>query len=249
MEIFASGAVGCGDVTVKLATAGRICVITDKAHPDAHLVNYPHVCQGLWYPGTATKAAASSYRWYRDSFGGEYNVLNEEAQKIPLGAEGLIFHPYLNGELTPYGDPKLSGSFTGLRSTHTKAHFTRAVLEGVALSLLDSKKYLEEIGISLNDEATLIGGGAKGELWSKITADTLGMRLKITKSSDSSLGSAMLAGVAVGVFESPSVAVQKCVKQSRIVEPCPENTAKYNELYKKYKAIASALQPIYDEFG
>jgi ribulose kinase len=75
------------------------------------------------------------------------------------------------------------------------------------------------------------------------------MRLKITKSSDSSLGSAMLAGVAVGVFESPSVAVQKCVKQSRIVEPCPENTAKYNELYKKYKAIASALQPIYDEFG
>ena len=65
MEVFASGAVEPGDVTVKLATAGRICVITDKPYPHRHLVNYSHIAEGLWYPGTATKAAASSYRWYR----------------------------------------------------------------------------------------------------------------------------------------------------------------------------------------
>ncbi|MGN0173150.1 MAG: xylulokinase, partial [Acutalibacteraceae bacterium] len=150
MEVFASGAVSKGDVTVKLATAGRICVITDKPYPDRHLVNYSHIADGLWYPGTATKAAASSYRWYRDTFGGEYKLLDNDAEKIPIGCEGLVFHPYINGELTPYADPMLCGSFTGVRATHTKAHFTRAVLEGVSLSLLDSKKYLDTLDIKYN---------------------------------------------------------------------------------------------------
>ena len=169
MEVFASGAVKKGDVTVKLATAGRICVITDRAYPDRHLVNYSHVAEGLWYPGTATKAAASSYRWYRDTFGGDYKELDAAAAEVALGAEGLIFHPYLNGELTPYADPMLCGSFTGVRATHTRAHFTRAVLEGVSLSLLDSKRYLDSLAIPHNEEGTLIGGGAKGTLWSQIT--------------------------------------------------------------------------------
>ena len=156
----------------------------------------------------------------------------------------MIFHPYLNGELTPYGDPTLSGSFTGVRTTHTKAHFTRAVLEGVSLSLLDSKRYLDSLNIEYNSEATLIGGGAKGELWSQITSDVLGMTLHITESSDSSLGSAMLAGVAIGVFNSPEDAVAKCVKQKRTVVPNPENTARYAEIFEKYKRIADALRGI-----
>ncbi|MBR2466721.1 MAG: xylulokinase [Clostridia bacterium] len=247
MEIFASGAVEQGDMTVKLATAGRICVITEKAYPDRHLVNYSHVSEGLWYPGTATKAAAASYRWYRDTFGGDYRELDSDAQKIPVGADGLFFHPYLLGELTPYADPTLKASFTGAGAEHTKAHFTRAVLEGVAFSLLDCKIYLDSLNIPHKDSAVLIGGGAKGKLWRKIVADALGITLRTTESSDSSLGSAMLAGVATGIFESPSDAVRKCVKPKDTVYPDPENTAKYRELYKTYKEIHDALAPIYNK--
>lgn len=247
MEVFASGAVSEGDVTVKLATAGRICVITDKPYPDKHLVNYSHIAKGLWYPGTATKAAASSYRWYRDTFGGDYKELDYDASSVDIGADGLIFHPYINGELTPYADPMLCGSFTGVRMSHTKAHFTRAVLEGVSLSLLDSKIYLDSLGMKYKDAATLIGGGAKGTLWSQMTADMLGITLRITESSDSSLGSAMLAGIAAGVFKDAKDAVSKCVKEIRTVVPNPENTVKYREIYKNYKKIADALLPIYRE--
>lgn len=247
MEVFASGAASVGDVTVKLATAGRICVITDAPHPDRHLVNYSHVVDGLWYPGTATKAAASSYRWYRDTFGGEYRELDAGAESIPVGCEGLMYHPYINGELTPYADPELCGSFTGMRATHTRAHFTRAVLEGVSLSLLDNKLYLDGLGIPYNGVATVIGGGAKGRLWRQITADALGIALKTTESSDSSLGSAMLAGVAVGIFESPRRAIECCVKQKDITYPNPENTARYRKLFEKYKKIHDALAPIYRE--
>ena len=247
MEVFASGAVQKGDVTVKLATAGRICVITDKPYPDRHLVNYSHIAKGLWYPGTATKSCAASYRWYRDTFGGEYKELDAGAQDIPIGCNGLIFHPYLNGELTPYADPMLCGSFTGVRATHTKDHFTRAVLEGVAYSLLDSKLYLDSLGIPYNTVATAIGGGTRGKLWRQMIADTLGIALKTTESSDSSLGSAMLAGIAVGVFENPLDAVEKCVKEVDVTYPNPENTEKYRKVFEEYKKIHDALAPIYQE--
>lgn len=245
MEVFASGAVNPGDVTVKLATAGRICVITDKPHPNQYLVNYSHVVEGLWYPGTGTKAAASSYRWYRDTFGGDYAELNVGAKKIPVGSEGLRYHPYINGELTPYADPDLCGSFIGIRATHTKAHFTRSVLEGVSLSLLHSKKTLEELGISLAGRATIIGGGAKGELWRQVTADCLGMELVKTVSSDSSLGSAMLAGVAMGVFASPQDAVKACIKAESITKPITENTKQYEKIFEEYVAVHDALALIY----
>lgn len=247
MEVFASGAVSKGQMTVKLATAGRICVITDKAYPHKYLINYAHIADGLWYPGTATKAAASSYRWYRDTFGGEYKELDGGAAEVNLGADGLVFHPYINGELTPYADPMLCGSFIGIRAEHTKAHFTRAVLEGVSFSLLDNMKALAELGIPHDDFATLIGGGAKGKLWRQITADMLGITLKTTESSDSSFGSAMLAGIAVGVFKDAVDAANKCVKVNNIVEPNMENHAKYEQLFKTYKQVHDALAPIYSE--
>lgn len=247
MEVFASGAVSKGDVTVKLATAGRICVITDKPYPDRHLVNYSHIADGLWYPGTATKSCAASYRWYRDTFGGEYKELDMGAAELPIGCDGLIFHPYLNGELTPYADPMLCGSFTGVRATHTKAHFTRAVLEGVAYSLLDSKLYLDCLNIPYNTVATAIGGGTKGKLWRQMIADALGIALKTTESSDSSFGSAMLAGIAVGVFKDAKDAVEKCVKEVDITYPNPENTEKYRKVFETYKKIHDVLAPIYSE--
>ena len=247
MEVFASGATEKGDVTVKLATAGRICVITDKPYPDRHLVNYSHIVDGLWYSGTATKSCASSYRWYRDTFGGDYKGLDNNAQKVPVGCDGLVFHPYLNGELTPYADPMLCGSFTGVRATHTKAHFTRAVLEGVAYSLLDSKLYLDSLNIPYNTVATAIGGGTRGKLWRQMIADVLGIALKTTENSDSSLGSAMLAGIAVGVFKDASDATKKCVKGKDITYPNSENIEKYRKVFERYKKIHDALTPIYQE--
>ena len=246
MEVLASGAVKKGDMTVKLATAGRICVITDRAYPDKQLVCYPHAESGLWYPGTATKAAASALRWYRDSFGGSYGDIDSAAAAVPVGCDGVMFHPYLNGELTPYADPALCGSFIGVRSTHTKAHFDRAVLEGVALSLLDCYRYLAGLSIPHGEAATLIGGGAKSRLWGQIVSDCLGITLTVTENSDSSFGSAMLAGIAAGMFDGFDDAVKKCVRTVGTITPSKENTKLYAALYEKYRRVHDALAPIYD---
>ncbi len=246
MEVFASGAVKKGQMTLKLATAGRICLIADKPYPHKNLINYSHIADGLYYPGTATKACASSLRWYRDTFGGTYAELDEGAEKISIGADGLVFHPYLNGELTPYANPRLCADFIGVRASHTKAHFTRAVLEGVAMSMLDCKKALEELNIPHEDSAVIIGGGGQSPLWRQIVSDALGMSFIQKKYSDSSLGSAMLAGVAIGIFSSFEDASEKCNEIISETHPNAENTKKYAELFKKYKAVQRALEPIYN---
>ena len=246
MEVYASGAVAVGQATVKLATAGRICPITDHPVVDPRLVTYRHVVKGLWYPGTATKACAACNRWYRDTFGGNYEEMSAAAAKIGRGCEGLFFHPYLQGEITPYLDDRLRASFTGAAGFHTKAHFNRAVLEGVAYSMKDCFETLKGLGIA-PAEAVAIGGGAKAPLWRQILADMLNVPLRTVENVDSSLGSAMLAGVATGIFADHQDAVSRCVRVTGVTEPDPEGVDFYQARFPLYKQIQAALAPIYHQ--
>lgn len=244
MEVYAAGANSLGEATVKLATAGRICSITDHAVVDPCLVTYRHVVDGLWYPGTATKSCAASNRWYRDTFGGDFGEMSDAAATVARGSDGLFFHPYLQGEITPYRDDKLRASFVGATGHHTKAHFNRAVLEGISYSMKDCYATLSTLGIAPSS-AVLIGGGAKAPLWRQIVADMLGIPLRTVENVDSSLGSAMLAGVATGVFASHQEAAEKCIRLKDETLPNPEGIAYYEEHFTLYKQIQAALAPIY----
>ena len=245
MEVYASGAVSEGTATVKLATAGRICPITTHAIPSHQFFNYKHVIPGMWYPGTGTRSCAASYRWYRDVLGGsDYETLNHGAEIVPAGSEGLVYLPFLQGEMTPYYDDTLCASFTGVRSYHTKGHFTRAVLEGVSYSMRDCMQEIKAQNININ-QFRLIGGGAKGRLWRQILADVLATPLTCTMDNDSSLGSAMLAGVSSGMFGSFEESVEKCVVVADKVHPIEENIAIYDRGFAAYKALVSALSEVY----
>ncbi len=246
MEVYAAGAIAPGQATVKLATAGRICAVTERAVVDPCLVTYRHVIDGLWYPGTATKSCAASNRWYRDTFGGDYAQMSGAAASVARGSDGLFFHPYLQGEITPYRDDRLRASFVGATGHHTKAHFNRAVLEGIAYSMKDCYQELKRLSIAPR-EAVLIGGGAKAPLWRQIMADMLGIPLRTVSDVDSSLGSAMLAGVAAGVFADHRDAAARCVRIQDEIAPDPEGVAYYERGFGLYRQIQAALAPIYHQ--
>ena len=247
MEVFAAGGVKAGDMTLKLATAGRICVVSDMYYADKNIINYSHLKENMYYPGSATKSCAASLRWFRDTFGGSFEEFSEMAENIPVGCDGLIFHPYLMGELTPHANPLLRGSFIGVSAGHTKAHFARAVMEGVAMSLLDGKTYLESKGIRTGSFAYVIGGGAKSKVWRQIVADTLGLTLVQTENNDSSFGSAMCAGIAAGFFEDFDEARLACQKVIGETKPILENIEKYAKIFAKYKKISKFLTELSDE--
>ena len=148
--------------------------------------------------------------------------------------------------MTPYYDDKLRASFVGAGMHHTKGHFTRAVMEGISYSMRDC---LEEIKAQKIDvrEYRIIGGGAKGKLWRQILADVLATPLTSTVDNDSSLGSAMLAGVATGVFADFTDSVEKCVTVADVVTPIPENVDIYEKGFKDYRTIQKALAEVYHD--
>ena len=148
--------------------------------------------------------------------------------------------------MTPYYDDKLRASFTGVGMHHGKGHFTRAVMEGISYSMRDCLEEIRAQNIKV-DEYRIIGGGAKGKLWRQILADVLATPLTSTVDNDSSLGSAMLAGVATGIFADFQESVDKCVAVADVVTPIPENVEIYDKGFKSYRAIQKALAEVYHE--
>ena len=259
-EDFSAGATKVGQIIVKLATAGNVNVVADIPNPHSKTFTYPYSIEGLWYTVTATNSCASAYRWLRDSLycgdkaacekNGEevYRLMDEEASSVPLGARGLIFHPYLLGERCPYFNPKARGDFFGLSMVHSRPHFARALLEGVAFSLYDCLQVLADFNRNLEDIA-IIGGGAKSPLWSQIICDVFGLEVKFPRNAESSYGGALLAGVGAGVFQSEYEAAEKCIKMNKTYVPNMENHEKYLKYYKIYKEIADASFPIWENIA
>jgi xylulokinase len=260
VEDYAAGAIRPGQMIVKLATAGNVNVMTAAAHPHPRTLTYSHVIPGLWYTVVATNTAASAERWFRDGFcqseveraaaGGVsvYDLLHESAKQIPAGAEGLFFHPYLLGERAPYWDPNLRGSFVGATMRHGKAHFVRALLEGVAYSLRDCFRTIVDLQLPV-DEVRLIGGGAKSDLWAQIVADIFGRPMVRPAGSDASFGAALLAGVGVGRFGDTAEAVERCVRVRDVIEPDAANQERYERWFPFYCAIHDALAGIYTDLS
>lgn len=253
MELLAAGAIKAGDTTIKLATAGRICVVSPKKVVSPLLVTYKHLIDGLWYPGSATKSCAASLRWFRDTFSHDpkdpnaYRKIDTLATTVPAGSDGLLFHPFLQGEITPYLDGALRASFFGISSSHSYAHFCRSVLEGVAFSLREGLDSVRSLGLLPSEPLRIIGGGSRSSLWTQIVSDVLQVRLVKVESDDSSIGSAMHAGVVTGVFDSYVDATEKCTIMGEEIIPDESVSEEYEKSYAVYKSIVKALQPIYQE--
>ena len=256
VEDYGAGAIEPNDCIIKLATAGNVNVMTSEAHTSPTTLTYSHVIDGMWYSVAATNAAALCLRWFRDAFCGEEKLRAEQtgervfklvdalAEKSPVGANGVMFHPYLQGERSPYWDADLRSSFTGVSISSNKGDFIRALMEGVAFSLRDCYGSIEQMGLPVK-RIFLIGGGARGKLWSEIIANVFNLSAAVSLPGDASYGSALLAGVGAGFYSTPAEAVRKCLKFDRTVQPNAEVAQIYSTLFEKYKSIHDALAPIY----
>jgi xylulokinase len=250
-ECFGAGVHSCGLGVVKLATAGTICIFSETATPNPKALTYGHVVPGLWYNCLATNSAAHSVRWFRDTFLSAerhaYQRIDLDVQSVRPGAEGLLYHPYLMGERSPHWNPDLCASFTGVRAHHTRGHFARAVMEGVAFSLRDC------LGAYTGAEPPtawrLIGGGAESKVWPQIIANILDRSVQCVASGSAAFGVALLAGVGLGPFSSFEEAVQVGVSLTRTFEPQPIYRNRYRSYYEYYRSVQEKLAPAYAELS
>jgi xylulokinase len=170
--------------------------------------------------------------------------MTKKAGKIPSGSQGLLFHPYLQGEGSPYDDPLLRGDFIGLTLHHTRDHLARAILEGTCFSLLDSINFIKGKKIEIKPPLRFIGGGTRSSLWTQILADILGYDAFIPKNTDPSIGAALLAGVGVGIFSNLSQAQEFNGGILREISFVPSKNTEYLEIFDLYKDTQSKLEDI-----
>jgi xylulokinase len=246
-----AGAVGMGilapgSVSATIGTSGVVFAATDAPTKDklGRLHTFCHAAPGRWHVMGVTNGAGLSLRYFRDTFApaSAYEELLAQAAEAPPGCDGLMWAPYLFGERTPHLDPNARAAFVGITASHTLAHFTRAILEGVAFSLRDTFTLFEELGVPVK-AIRLGGGGARGALWRQIQADVYGHPVDLLEAEEGgAFGAALLAGTGIGAWPTVESA---CAATVRVAETIvPGNAAVMAEAYKTYRRIYPAMRQI-----
>jgi xylulokinase len=252
VEFFGVGAIAPGIGAIKIATSAVLYLATRGPSVNPPISCYPHIVDGMYYTATGTNSCASAHRWLRDNMflpseGGDsaaaFAEMDRLAGGIAPGAEGLLFHPYLLGERAPYWDPLLRADFIGMTMRHGRAHFARALYEGIAYSIRDLLEAARGLGLSFG-VVKLIGGGARSDTWRRIIADVTGLTIERPGNGDASFGAALVAGIGVGFFAGPEAAVKRCVTVLDRTEPNPKRHELYGEFFSVYKQAQAALAPL-----
>ncbi|MEJ5298213.1 MAG: xylulokinase [Armatimonadota bacterium] len=251
-----SGIVEPGLVSSSLGTSGVVFAYADEPFVDPQMRTHTfcHAVPGKWHVMGVVLSAGGSLRWYRDTFchdiktlaaekdADPYDLMTAEAAEIPAGCDGLFFLPYLSGERTPYPDPYARGVFFGATLAHTRAHFTRAVLEGVGFALKDSFDILRSIGVDAT-QVRVMGGGARSAVWRRILTDIVG-RAHVTLNVDEgpAFGVALLAGVSQGAWSSVQEACRATLATVERDEPRADAVERYAPLHAFYSSLYAALR-------
>jgi xylulokinase len=208
-----------------------------------------------------TQAAGLSLKWFRDNFCAAekttaeamgvdtYELTNKEAAQSPIGANKLIYAPYLMGERTPHLDSDCRGIFFGLSAMHKRRDMLRAVMEGVAFSLNDCLGVLAEMGVA-PETMLACGGGGKSPLWRQMLADIMKCPVATTVNTEGpALGVAILAGVGAGLYGSVQEACRAMIKVNPKQDPIAENVPKYEKVYAVYQKLYTANKQMFKELG
>jgi xylulokinase len=255
-----AGVFSPGEVCDVVGTAEPVCAASAEPREDPTMLVecHPHADPDAWLLENPGFVSGGNLRWWRDQFapverkaeaegsGDAYDLLSREAERVASGAEGLVFLPAMQGAMAPEWNGAARGVFYGLTLAHTRAHMTRAILEGSAFGLRDILEAMRGAGLEVQ-RLTIVGGGAKGPLWRQIKADVTGLPVRVPVSVETTAtGAAILAAVASGVHESVAAGVNAFVAfRPEEHEPDAERREAYDEAYRRYRDVYFALRPVF----
>ncbi len=254
----AAGAVGMGlaapgQVSVTVGTSGVVfaplAAYAYEAEGRVHA--FCHAVPGLWHWMGVMLSAAGALQWYRDTLASDvpFDALVSEAASAPAGSDGLLFLPYLSGERTPHPDPLARGVFLGLTTRHTRAHLTRAVLEGVAFGLNDSFRLMADAGLPAPSDVRIAGGGARSPLWRQIIADVLNVpTVTVNTVEGGAFGAALLAMVGVGWYADAASACAATISTGEPVGP-DRDVTRYADAYAIYREVYPTLRGVFPKLS
>jgi xylulokinase len=243
-------------------TASVFAVVVDRFATDQTyrtLFTAHTAVPGLYYTLAYINGGGLNLRWFRDEIAahekidaearGEniYQALDRMAAQVPPGANRLLFLPHLSGRVCP-GDPNTRGLFIGLSWSHGKAHLYRAILEALGYEYAYYLKIVRSLlpGLQVR-ETRVIGGGARSQLLNQIKSDILGVPyVTLNREEFAVLGSAILAGYAVGVYTDLADTAQRFTQAVGRIEPDMGRHAYYQHMAEVYITLFDMTRPVFD---
>lgn len=255
MATLGAGVWGDGKATVTIEESGAVRVVSKDVIQDEkqRLFNYV-LAEGNYICGGPTNNAGSAFEWYATQFGDfkrafdledcVENLIND-ASKVPVGSEGLIFLPYLQGERAPIWNANARGIYFGLNIKHEQQHFIRATIEGIMYAFYSIGKTLEEHRCIKSLSAN--GTFASYPLLMQIMADIFNKPVQIKKNSGSdsvAYGGFLVSATEMGLYKNLDEAAQKVTLLESFL-PHQNN----HDVYMKHYAIFERLSvKLFDEF-
>jgi sugar (pentulose or hexulose) kinase len=263
----ACGAIGVGNIAPGIfsentGAALAICATVSKPtlDPNDQMPCHYHGVPGIYMLHTFT-GGGIALRWFRDEFAqleravghasgqDAYDLLGIEASQVPPACEGLVMLPHLQGAMAPEANPKARGVFYGFTLRHGRNHFTRAIMEAVGYIVRRNVQVVEGMGVPVK-EIRALGGGARSRIWKQIEADITGKPVLTTANEEAAtLGAAILAGKAVGIYANIPEAVDQMIQIKDRFEPDVSNIPVYEEAYQIYVDLYEALCPVFEKSG
>ncbi len=246
------GVIAPGEVVTSWGTSGTVLAPTARPLVDPRLRahTFCHVLPDVWYLMGVVLTAGGAFSWYQEQLARELAGVSDaaarldaEAESVPRGAEGVTFLPYLQGERTPHRDAAARGAILGLSLAHTRAHLTRAVLEGITFALRDSVTILQALGLAPS-HLLLTGGGAKSALLRRLQGEIFGLPVTtVNREEGPAYGAALLAAVGAGAFPDLPAAVAATLTRAPLDVPDPSAHEAYALPYARVRASFPAARP------
>lgn len=232
-----------GEALLSLGTAGTIYVVQDAPNVCADLLAFAHVLSGQVLLGGSLVAVGGALNWFQKttSPGLSHADFVALAAESEAGAGGLLFLPYLSGELQPINDGNARGVFFGLSMSTTRAQMIRAVLEGTAFAIAHNIQIASQYGTPIT-EIRAVGGPSRSALWCQIIADITGYPVSaLSENAGAPLGDALLAGAGVGLIDDLARTAKASSGRPRIYEPDQTYRARYDTMLEIYTGLYPKL--------
>ena len=166
-----------------------------------------------------------------------YDYLSTEVGKVPPGANGVIFTPWLHGNRCPFEDSKAGGMFFNIRIDNGKRDMIRAVLEGICYHLRWLVECVEK-KVKTSDIIRFVGGGALSPLTAQMLADITGRTVETVNNTQEvgAIGAALV--VAAGIKGEDVLELsRRLIKANCAYVPNPENKEAYERNFRVFKNL------------
>lgn len=242
---------GCGLIDKNMAadvagTCAMFCVSTDGIKPElstreSGLIFNSGTLENTYFYWGFIRTGGLALRWYRDNLCKQegvdeyFDILSQEAEKIPVGSNGVLFLPYLTGGNTEYVNT--CGCFLNMTMDTNQATLWKSVLEAIGYDYIGVTDTYRKAGVNL-DQITITEGGSRSELWNQIKSDMLDAKVKtLQKAGGALITNILTAAYAVGDISNLKEALTSLLKIKKVYSPSEKNTKYYRNIYTLRKDL------------